>query len=376
MLNVGIIGCGKMADQHAAQLLHLPNVRIVAVCDSEVLLARQMSERYGRCAHFTDARQMLESERCDVLHITTPPATHFPLARLCLNAGCHVYVEKPFTLNAAEASELIALAERGALKLTAGHNAQFTPAMQRMRQLVREGFLGGSPVHMESIHCYDLGDATYARALLGDASHWVRRLPGSLLQNLISHGIAKIAEFLVGKSVEVRAQAFTSDRLIRAGQGDIRDELRVVIRDERGASAYFTFSSQIRPAIHQFRLYGPKSSLIVDDDHQLVLKGEDRGYRSYLRYLLPPARYATQVVRQVSVNCLRIGARDLQLPFDAGLRALIQAFHAACIGEGPVPIAYNEILLTARMMDEIFRQVSAPATATGAAGSSKELQVS
>ena len=40
MLSVGIIGCGKMADQHAAQLLHLPNVRIIAVCDSEVLLAR------------------------------------------------------------------------------------------------------------------------------------------------------------------------------------------------------------------------------------------------------------------------------------------------------------------------------------------------
>ena len=49
---------------------------------------------------------------------------------------------------------------------------------------------------MESYYCYDLTDPGYARALLGDKQHWVRQLPGQLLHNIISHGIARIAEFL------------------------------------------------------------------------------------------------------------------------------------------------------------------------------------
>ena len=59
-----------------------------------------------------------------------------------------------------------------------------------MRALVGRGYLGGAPVHMESYYCYDLTQPGYARALLGDKQHWVRRLPGKLLQNIISHGIA------------------------------------------------------------------------------------------------------------------------------------------------------------------------------------------
>ena len=64
-----------------------------------------------------------------------------------------------------------------------------------MRALIAQGYLGGPPVHMESYYGYDISDG-YARALLTDPRHWVRRLPGGLLQNVISHGIARLAEFL------------------------------------------------------------------------------------------------------------------------------------------------------------------------------------
>ncbi len=131
-----------------------------------------------------------------MVHITTPPESHFDIARCCLEQGCHVYVEKPFTLDAEQAQRLIALAKEKGLKLTVGHNYQFSHAARRMRALIESGYLGGPPVHMESYYGYDLGDASYARALLGDSHHWVRRLPGQLLQNVISHGIARIAEFL------------------------------------------------------------------------------------------------------------------------------------------------------------------------------------
>ncbi len=125
---------------------------------------------------------------------------------MCLQSGCHVYVEKPFTIDTAEAEELIKLANQKNLKITAGHNAQFTHAMARMRRLVKNGYLGGKPLHLESRYCYDFGNESYAKALLGDKEHWVRKLHGSLLQNIISHGISKIAEFLTGDNPIVIAR--------------------------------------------------------------------------------------------------------------------------------------------------------------------------
>src|SRR6267143_451753 len=99
--------------------------------------------------------------------------------------------------------------------------------MRRMRRMIERGFLGGAPVHMESYYAYDLGDASYARALLGDPHHWVRRLPGRLLHNIISHGVARIAEFLPDESPGVMAHGFVSPVLKRLNETEIMDELRV-----------------------------------------------------------------------------------------------------------------------------------------------------
>lgn len=357
MIKVGIVGCGKMSDQHAVQIQHIAGAEIVGVCDSELLMARQMAERFHVEGSFNNVQEMLDSVKPDVVHITTPPSSHCELGKICLAAGCNVYIEKPFTLYLSEAQELIGMAEQKGLKITAGHNAQFTHAMVRMRELVKSGYLGGKPVHMESQYCYQFGDANYAKALLGDSDHWVRKLPGSLLQNIISHGISKIAEFLVGDSPKVIAEGFTSAFLKNIGQGDIIDEVRVIIRDEDSTTAYFTFSSQISPAPHQFRLYGPKNSLIVDDDHQILIKVNNKEYKSYLRYFLPPFDYARQYTRNFNINLKKFMKKDFHLPNDAALKTLIESFYNSIASDAPLPLSYREILLTTRIMDDIFIQI-------------------
>src|SRR5262249_42950807 len=153
MLKVAIIGCGKIADSHALQIQRISGCRIVAVCDREPLMAQQLFERFPVDRYYTDARQMLQEAKPDVVHITTPPQSHFSRATMCLENGCHVYVEKPFTVNEAEAQSLIDLAERKGLKITAGHDDQFRHAARRMRTLIASGYLGGRPVHMESYYC-------------------------------------------------------------------------------------------------------------------------------------------------------------------------------------------------------------------------------
>jgi predicted dehydrogenase len=358
MIKVAIVGCGKMSDQHAVQIQKINSAKLVAVCDAEPLMARQLAERFRLSAWFTDVDEMLASARPDVVHVTTPPQSHLEIGKKCFAVGASAYIEKPFTLNTADAEELIDIANRNGVKLTAGHNAQFTHAMNEMRRLVAGGFLGGRAVHMESLYCYELGDPAYAKALLGDSDHWARKLPGSLLQNIISHGVARIAEFMSGDNVVVSAQAFSSPFLQEIGQGDIVDELRLIIKDDNATTAHFTFSSQISPAQHQFRLYGTKGALVVDDDHQVVLRLENKDYKSYLRFFVPPISFARQYVGNLARNVGKFLGNDFHLPNEAGLLTLICAFYKSVEEGAPLPIPYREILLTSRIMDAAFRHIS------------------
>ncbi|MGA6954376.1 MAG: Gfo/Idh/MocA family oxidoreductase, partial [Candidatus Acidiferrales bacterium] len=213
MLKVAIVGCGKIADSHASQIQRIAGCEIVGVCDREPLMAQQLCKRFPIKQYFSDLPQLLSEARPDVVHITTPPQSHFEIAKTCLEWGCHAYVEKPFTIWEDEARRLIGLATEKSLKITAGHDDQFSHVARRMRALIRSGYLGGTPVHMDSYYCYEIAQTGYAGALLGDKQHWIRRLPGMLLQNIISHGVARFAEHISSDSPEVIAHGFTSPLL-------------------------------------------------------------------------------------------------------------------------------------------------------------------
>lgn len=355
MLKIAIVGCGKIADAHASQILRVGNCGIVGVCDREPLMARQLYDRFAVNGWYSDLEKMLQESRPDVVHITTPPEGHFGLAMRCLEAGAHVYVEKPFTVYEHEAAALINCASRQGLKITVGHDDQFSHVARRMRTLVHEGYLGSKPVHMESHYCYELGENAYSGALLGDKNHWVRRLPGKLLQNIISHGIARIAEFLTGDTPEVTAQGWISSFLRQRGEREIIDELRVVIADENSTTAYFTFSSQMRPALHMFRIYGDRNGLILDQDQETLIRLRGKRHKSYVEKFAPPFELATQYLGNLRTNLGYFMDRDFHMK--SGMRHLIASFYRSIEEDAPVPIPYREILLTTRIMESIFSQL-------------------
>jgi predicted dehydrogenase len=355
MLRVAIVGCGKIADQHVQAISRIPDCRIVSVCDRELLMAKQLGERFGVSACFSDLTKMLELTSPDAVHITTPPQGHYSLAEQCLGHGSHVYLEKPFTVTAREAHTLLHLAETYGLKITAGHNYLFTLEMLEMRRLVKTGFLGGKPVHLESHFSYDLEDARYVGPLLGNRNHWVRQLPGQLLQNVVSHGIARLAEFLDDDLTEIDARAHQSPRLRKLGGQEVLDELRVMIRDKSGTTAFFCFSTQIQPGLSQFRICGPRNSIVVDQASGSVIRNEKRSYKSYLTFFIPPLQNAREHLRNARRNLLNFAGRKLYQ--DSGMTELISRFYQSIRFSAPPPIPYREILLTARIMDEIFSQI-------------------
>jgi predicted dehydrogenase len=297
---------------------------------------------------------MLKTVSPDIVHITTPPQSHYTLAKECLEAGTHVYLEKPFTVTSQEAESLIELAERKNVKITAGHNLQFTLEMLEMRRLMKEGLLGGEPAHLESYFSYDLGDATYAKGLLQNQNHWVRKLPGGLLHNIISHGIAKLAEFLDDDITEIKAIGGQSSRLKSLGDEQILDELRVLLQDKTGRTATFCFSTQLK-GLNQLRLYGLKGSIVVDHSSGTVVRDKNRPCKSYLTYFIPPLRAAREHFRNARTNIINFVRQRLHQ--DSGMKELIERFYDSVQSGGPPPIPYREIILTARIMDEVFAQI-------------------
>jgi len=240
--------------------------------------------------------------------------------------------------------------------VTVGHDDQFSHVARRLRKLVESGYLGGSPVHLESYYCYDLSDPAYARALLGDKQHWVRRLPGKLLHNIISHGIARIAEFLHDAPVQVTTVGFVSPPLQRLGEEEIIDELRVILRQENGPTAYFTFSSQMRPSVHQFRIFGPRNGVFLDQDQETLILLRGGRFKSYVERFYPQVLYARQYLGAMAGNVRKFLVRDFHMK--SGMKFLIESFYRSIREGAPLPITPREILTTARVMEEIFQQLN------------------
>src|SRR5438552_7422500 len=95
VVRAAVIGAGAVAKQHLACLSGLPGVAVAGVCDVSPAVAESAAGRFGVPAWFTDHRALLAELSPDVVHVTTPPAAHFPIAMDALAAGARAIVEKP-----------------------------------------------------------------------------------------------------------------------------------------------------------------------------------------------------------------------------------------------------------------------------------------
>jgi hypothetical protein len=129
------------------------------------------------------------------------------------------------------------------------------------------------------------------------------------------------------------------------------------LRDARGTTAFFCFSTQLKPGLSQFKVCGPRHSLLVDQGNGSLIRLRSGSYKSYLTYVVPPLRAALEHFSNAWRNAWSFVRGELYQDF--GMRDLIAEFYLGIRSNGNPPIAYREILLTARIMDEIFRQVAA-----------------
>ncbi len=146
LLRIGVAGCGGAARIHVERLLADPDVRIVGVADSgrgsAETLAGTVAEKRGEApAVFAEFRGLLD-QRPDAVAIFTPHLFHYRQAMEALQAGAHVFIEKPLSTNSQEAADVVTLARGRRLTVAVGHQYRLRPSLIEARKLLAAGAVG------------------------------------------------------------------------------------------------------------------------------------------------------------------------------------------------------------------------------------------
>jgi len=311
VIRVGLIGLGYWGPNYARVVTELPDVELVAICDTsrEALAFMQARTRHVRAT--TDVSDVLSAGDVDALIVATPTTSHYRLALEALEAGKHVLCEKPLAATVTECDDLIAAADRSSRVLFVGHTFLFNPAVRRMHDLIEDG---------------SIGRLLYAHAVrtgLGPIRQDV-----NVLWDLAPHDLS-ILFFLFGEepiSVSASGQPFLRD--------DVEDVVFAQLRFESGAIAGLHVSWIDPYKVRRLTAIGERRMVVFDDvavDEKLKIfdkgasyeavsesaRGTEFGeYRAIIRdgdIVIPKIPAQEPLKEQVAefVRCCRSGERPL-----------------------------------------------------------------
>jgi 2-alkyl-3-oxoalkanoate reductase len=194
---IAFVGCGNIAHVHMHFLSKI-GAKVTAVCDGSSTRARLFSEKYKILKYYNELSEMLRSENPNVLHILTPPHTHFDLIMEGLKGGCHVLVEKPFCLTNAEAAIILQLSKEKGLQVSVDHTRVYNEMITKAREVVNSGKFG-KLVRLE----YDYDDPGLESQNSQDTNtiisntmpKWANKIKGGLIADLLPHPLSVFLSF-------------------------------------------------------------------------------------------------------------------------------------------------------------------------------------
>jgi len=140
MTNIGLIGCGGVANGHIRVYENLKNAKVVAVSDIDARKAQNFATRNGINRFFSDYRDLLEIRDLDFVDICTPTSTHFEIVCDAAKSGHNILVEKPMALTTVECDEMINRARKAGAKLCVCHNQIFYSSIRQAKSMIDSGY--------------------------------------------------------------------------------------------------------------------------------------------------------------------------------------------------------------------------------------------
>ncbi len=236
------VGVGYWGKNLLRNFEALPGVDVVAVCDQDPDVLAQLARQYPGLSTTRQYEDLLDDADVEGVVIATETPQHFAMAEAALQAGKHVFVEKPMAQTAAQAERLVALAEAQDRRLMVGHLLLYHPAFRYVEDLIRQGALG------EVYYLYSV------RVNLG-----IIRQRENALESLAPHDLSVALSFLNQKPVAVSAQGQAYL------QPNIEDVAFATVLFEGGALAHLHTSWLDPHKIRKVTVVGSKKMAVIDD---------------------------------------------------------------------------------------------------------------
>ncbi len=356
-LRAAVVGSGAISKEHLTFLSGRSHttgpvddrIELVAVCDRSPVSAANGASQFKAKASYTDIETMLAAEDLDVIHILTPPASHVPLATMCLEAGANVICEKPITSSAGELEQLLAVAERSQRQIMESHNYRFNDGYRALTEALRHGRLGRL-TDVEIRICLPVADPT---GRFGDPNlpSPIHDMPAGVLHDFTTH----FAYLLLGLTGEIKfhrvAAAWSNHRGLTHFRYDDLDAL--LIGDTSGGPVHARLRFDAGSAPDTFTMTVRGTSGWMETDL----------FQPHLRTVIPRTggEQLSPIVNQLANGLglardgvVNFGRKLLQQTPYHGLHRMLDEAYRAISSDQPFPVTPCDMLASAQLVDQLL----------------------
>lgn len=254
-VRTGLIGCGKIAPEHARALAALPESEFAAVCDADGARAQAIATEYGVPRVFTEPGEMLRSGAVEAVNVCTPHPSHAPVVVAAAAAGVHVLCEKPIAASLADADRMIAAAVRAGVTFGVIFQRRFWPAAMRIRAAIDAGRLGKTTLGECVVRIWRSPEYFASDPWRGT---WATE-GGGVLMNQAVHAIDQLQWFM-GPAAEVTGRIAT----LRHGDSiDVEDTAVATVLFANGALGVIEAATTVDPGFgYRVSVHGDSGAVI------------------------------------------------------------------------------------------------------------------
>lgn len=344
-LKSAVIGTGAISKEHLSFLSQSERADLISVCDLSKASAKYAAQRFGAQKTYTDYRQMLTEAKPNVVHILTPPHTHKRIASDCLEAGVHVFCEKPITPTYDEFQELWTLAQSHNRWLIENQNYCFNQEILAIKKLVADGILGEVQEVEVRIALPVRDGGVFADENLPNPIH---KMPAGVIHDFITHLCSLVVRFIPDFD---RVSAAWSNH----GGGNLfqYDDLDAIVISG-SAHARIRFSCHTPPKTFAVTVRGSKGY------------AETNLFQPHLRCVIPRAgELLSPLINHFINGCDLIGASFTNFnrkimqktPYEGMHRLLDETYEALIDGKEP-PISFQDMERTNRLVNALLLEAN------------------
>lgn len=345
-MKIGIIGCGNIAQTHAKILKETVDDPKLIFCDRNKDKAVKFAERFSPGPAYESVDDLLSAEGLDSVHILTQVQSHALLATKSLEAGVHVYIEKPIVEKRSEYIALRNLAKSQDKHLCSGYSALGIPVVRQTKEIIESGDYG----RLVTVHC-DFNWSAAGDALpYGRPDHWAYQMKGGILQNLADHPTSLIIDVL--DDVREHSMLFGRRRQL---PHDSPDLLNVSVKSDDQIGSY-TLSFGHGNTYGQVTYYLEAATILVDLRRNLISVQAGKGPQSGFGKIRSGIQLSWDVGWATIGNAGKRVTGSVQR--EPGIEGLIENFYCAIEGKERLIVSDGTATGIITLLEHVWEEMS------------------